>query len=77
MAKKKNDKIFLVWAEPERDTLDDAYWEQYETLEDAVSANGDDTEVWAAYPTRLGKFKRKTEIVKEVKKRKKSKRRHD
>ena len=54
-------KQFLVRNEEEPDS---PYWEMYDSVEDAVSANGDGTEVYVAEPKFLGKFKRKVELVK-------------
>lgn len=67
----KGNKIYLVWNEDDvnEDNSDGAYWEQFNTIEDAVSTRGDGCEVWVAEPRLLGVYKRKVEMVK-VKKRK-------
>lgn len=55
----KGSKIYLVF-----DDSDGNYWQQFKSLEDAVSECGDGCEVWCAIPYLLGKFKCKAEIVK-------------
>lgn len=64
-------KMYLIKMTDDNDP-DNRYWNQFETLEDAVSEGGDGTEVYYAEPKLLGKFKRKAEIVK-IKSRKKRK----
>lgn len=61
---KKNGNLYLIWNETD--------WEQFESLEDAVSSAGDGCEVYIAEPRLLGKFKLKAEVVK-IKTRKKRK----
>lgn len=51
-------KVYLVKQIEE----DCSYWDQFASLEDAV--NEDNTEVWVAEPKLLGRFSRKTELVK-------------
>lgn len=56
----KKKQIFMVWQREEEHGC--SYWNQYPTLEDAVSENGDGTEVWVAEPRRLGSYRRSVEI---------------
>ncbi len=46
------EKVFLVW----QDGVDQQFWNQYESLEDAVSDN-QEVEIYEAIPKLLGKFK--------------------
>lgn len=66
MKKKINEKeqpLYLVWyVEPNEPEI--KYFTQYNSIEDAVSEHGDGCEVYVAYPKRLGKFKRKVEMIK-------------
>lgn len=59
-------KQYAVWQKNEQEP----YWNYYDTLEDAVSENGDGCEVFVFEGRLLGKFKRKVELVK-IKRRKK------
>lgn len=68
---KKEAKVYLVWQEDPNDETT-RYWNQYATLEDAVSENGDGCEVYLAEPKFIGRFKSKAEIVK-IKRRKRRK----
>lgn len=56
------EKIYLVWSEPDTEG-DKGYWNQYEDLDDAVSANKGIVEVFVCHPRRVGKFKMKTGAV--------------
>lgn len=56
-------KLFLVWMDGE----DEQYYNQYSSLEDAVSSEGDGVEVFTATPVSLGKFERSVKIVKSKK----------
>lgn len=65
----KEKKIYLVFNEDDNDSQ---FWEQYESLVDAVSSHGDGVEVYTAQPKRLGCFKRKASLVR-IKQKKSSK----
>ncbi len=54
------------------ESSDEPFWKSYDSVEDAVSDNGDGTEVWVTEPRFLGKFKRKVEMVKIKRRRRKS-----
>ncbi len=56
----KKPTIYLVWMDGE----DEQYYNQYFTMADAVSDNGDGVEIYSATPKYRGKFKSKTAIVK-------------
>lgn len=58
----KPNKLYLVWQE------NDQFFNQYDTLEDAVSDNGDNTEVYIADIRKLGVFNRQVSVVKVKKK---------
>lgn len=60
-----------VWQEPS--ATDTGYWSMYESIEDAVSAEGDGTEVYKFDGVRLGKFKRSYSLQKIKKKKAKRK----
>ena len=62
--------VFGIW-EGDYTTTDGDFWNQYDSLEDAVADKGDGCEVYALEPRYLGKFKRKVEMVK-IKRRKKA-----
>lgn len=70
----KEKKQFLVWSEEGADEPGDGWWQMYDSLEDAVSENGDGTEVWTMLPTKLGTYKREVSMVKVRKKIKAKKR---
>lgn len=65
---KKNDKqaakLFMVWQEADASQ----YFNQYTTIEDAVSSEGDNCEVWVAEPKYLGTFCRDVRVVKSKRK---------
>lgn len=54
-------KVFMVW---EGDDSQEKYWNQYETLEDAVSDKGDGVDVYVAEPRFLGRYKRSVNVLK-------------
>lgn len=62
-------KIYMVWQGGENEQ----FFNQFETIEDAVYSEGDVAEVYVAEPKYLGKFKRKVEMVKIKKRKKKTK----
>lgn len=68
---KKKQKLYLVWNEP-GSTDETGYYDQYASIEDAVSDHGDGTEVFAAEPHLIGRFRRKVAVMK-IKARKKIK----
>lgn len=53
-------KLYLVW----KDGEDEQYYNQYFSLEDAVSEEGDGVEVLQAKLTPIGAYKRSVRIVK-------------
>jgi hypothetical protein len=60
-------KVFLKWVEPIDDTEDSgAYWEQFSSLEDAVTSEAE--EIYVAEPKLLGRYQRKT-VIEKVKQR--------
>jgi hypothetical protein len=62
---------FGAWKKPENG--DSGYWMLYDSLEDAVSSEGDGCEIYRFTPKFIGRYKRKAEIVK-IKARKKVRR---
>lgn len=66
----KQNKVYLVWADGE----DEQYWNQFDSLEEAVTYEGGSApvEVYVATPKRIGRFKRKHVLIR-VKNRKKRK----
>jgi hypothetical protein len=66
----KKNKLYLVWCQEQEDDVDSGFWNQYTSLEDAVSTEGDSVEVFIATPKRLGKFKRAVKTIR-IKTRKK------
>lgn len=65
------DKVYLVWNGP-YGSDGESYYTQYNSLADALDANGDGCEIYVAKVKRLGKFKRKNILVR-IKARKKRK----
>lgn len=66
----KKTKLYFIWEEDPNDEQAGGYWCSFQSLEDAVSQGGDGVEVFTAELRRLGRFRRKAEIVK-IKSRKK------
>jgi hypothetical protein len=61
----KPSKLFLVWNEENvAGDPDGAYFEQYNTLEDAVASSEDPVEVYLAEIKPLGRHKTETRVVK-------------
>ena len=56
----KGEKIYLVWQDGE----DENYYNQYESLEDAVSSEEEPVEVFEADLKSLGQFRMQTKVVK-------------
>lgn len=59
-------KLYLVWVLDEP-THECEYYNQYETLEDAVSAEGDNCKVYVANIKYLGTYKKSVKIIKSKK----------
>ena len=71
MSQKMNQ--YGVWVKEQNP--DESYWMLYDSLEDAVSENGDGTEVFLLVAKKLGKYERKVSIIQTKEKRaKKTKR---
>jgi hypothetical protein len=68
----KRMKQYAIWSADTNDH-DAGYWNLFDSIEDAVSEGGDGTEVFVIEPRRLGKFKRKVEMVKIPQRKRKSK----
>lgn len=66
--KQKPLKQYAVW---ESDNHEDSYWLYYDSIEDAVSQQGDGCDVYVFEGKLVGKFKRKVEMVKMKRKAKK------
>lgn len=66
MSKVNTDKIYLVWDENDHD---EGYWQQYSSLDDAISSNDGHANVYIATPRRIGTFKIASKIIR-IKKRK-------
>lgn len=64
---KKGAIIYLVWVQE----ADGGFWNQYESVEDAVSDQGEGTEVYSCVPQFLGCYERKVLLIKSKKKNKK------
>src|SRR5688572_25854860 len=62
MKMNRNLKQYGVWVEETQPC--DSYWQFFDTIEGAIDCNGDGTEVFLFVGKKLGKYKRKTEIVK-------------
>lgn len=71
---KRTDKVYLVWVEEN----DVGYWNQYESLEDAVGSHQadaenegyDGVEIYEATPKLLGIYSTKVSVVKKKSKKK-------
>lgn len=59
----KNGKLFLVWQSGENEQ----FWNQYDSLENAVLSEGDGTEVFEATVKSLGVYERSVKFVKSKK----------
>lgn len=66
-------KIYLTFNSENQDEETEGYWDQYESIEDAVATHGDGVEVYEANIQFLGEFKRKVELVKVKSRKNKSK----
>lgn len=75
MTKTKPMTQFAVWTTEQVDA-EASYWMLYDTLEDAVSDNGDGTEVYKFEATLVGTFRRavKIERVRQLKRKRQTKR---
>lgn len=69
--KKIPTKQYMVWMAPE-DENDCGYFEQFNTIADAVDSHGD-VEIYKADIKPIGKYKSQTKIVKIAKRKKKVK----
>lgn len=62
----KGEKFYLVWTVP--DDGDSAYWELFDSLQDAVEGRQeDDVEVYEVSPKLIGTFRLRSSIVKSKK----------
>lgn len=52
----QKNKVYLVWQEPDIEG-ENGYWNQYDSISDAVRENGDGSEVYVSTPKRLGKYR--------------------
>lgn len=64
----KKPMLYLVWMDGE----DEQYYNQYQTIGEAISDNGDGVEIYSARPVYRGRFKSKVAIVKIKKRRNKN-----
>jgi len=56
---KKQKPVYLVWQDGE----DLEFWNQYESLNDAVSSEEEPVEVYRAQPRLVGKFKKAAKLI--------------
>jgi hypothetical protein len=59
----KNKNIYLVWQDGE----DEQYWNQYESLIDAVTGEPDGAEIFEALPKSIGRYELQTKLKKSKK----------